>query len=168
MKRLVVYQSSTGFTKKYALWISKELKCEAKELKHVTEQDIADCDMVIYGGWVMGSMVMGLNKIIKITPKLLSVFAVGVTPDGEEVRETIRKQNHLEAVPFFYLEGGLDYKKLGFIKKFILKMVKKSIEKKENKTEQDLYMIKTLGSSVDHTKAENIKPLVSFVLKEEI
>ena len=168
MKRLVVYQSSTGFTKKYAMWISEELKCEAKEVKHVTEQDIADSEMIIYGGWIMGSMVMGLNKIIKLNPKSLIIFAVGITPDGKELRETIRKQNHIEAVPFFYLEGGLDYKKLGFIKKFILNMVKKSIVKKENKTEQDLHMIKTLGSSVDHTKAENIKPLVSFVLKEEI
>ena len=35
MKRIVVYQSGTGFTAKYADWIAKDLGCEAKEYKHV-------------------------------------------------------------------------------------------------------------------------------------
>lgn len=33
MKRLVVYQSATGFTEKYATWIAEKLSCEAKELR---------------------------------------------------------------------------------------------------------------------------------------
>ena len=40
MKNLVVYQSSTGFTAKYAEWIAKELSCEAKELKKVKPQEL--------------------------------------------------------------------------------------------------------------------------------
>ena len=35
MKRIVIYQSGTGFTAKYAGWIAKDLGCEAKEYKSV-------------------------------------------------------------------------------------------------------------------------------------
>ena len=35
MKRIVIYQSGTGFTAKYAGWIAENLGCEAKEYKSV-------------------------------------------------------------------------------------------------------------------------------------
>ena len=54
MKRIVVYQSGTGFTAKYADWIAKDLGCEAKEYKHVNPGELAGFDMVIYGGWIFG------------------------------------------------------------------------------------------------------------------
>ena len=39
MKKIVVYQSGTGFTAKYANWIAEELGCEAKEYKKVKENE---------------------------------------------------------------------------------------------------------------------------------
>ena len=34
MKSIVIYNSQTGFTKKYAEWISEATGCEAVEFKH--------------------------------------------------------------------------------------------------------------------------------------
>lgn len=61
------------------------------------------------------------------------------------------------------MEGGFQFEKLGFIKRSILKMIKKSIAKKENKTEQDLYMQDVLGTSFDHTNIKNIEQLVDYI-----
>ncbi len=45
-------------------------------------------------------------------------------------------------------------------------MVKKSVLKKENKTEQDLFMARALGTSFDHSDETFIQPLVDFALSE--
>lgn len=160
MKRLVVYQSSTGFTAKYAAWIAKALSCEAKELKHVKMQEVAECDGIIFGGWIMGGMIMGLDKIQKMNPKQLVVFAVGASSDSEEVRENLRTQNHLEQTPFYYFEGGLAFEKMSFFPKMMLKMMGKSVAKKENKTPQEEEMAKLFAGSFDHSDIAKIEPLV--------
>ncbi len=163
MKRLVVYQSSTGFTAKYAAWIAEALSCEAKELKRVKIQEVAECDCIIFGGWIMGGMIMGLDKIQKMNPKHLVVFAVGASSDSEEVRNNLRTQNHLEQTPFYYFEGGLAFEKMGFFPKMMLKMVKKSVAKKENKTPQEQEMEKLFAGSFDHSDIVKIESLVAAV-----
>lgn len=163
MGKLVVYKSSTGFTKKYAMWIAEALNCEAKDIKKVSKEELNSTDTLIYGGWIMGSMIMGLDKIKNVYSGKLVVFAVGSTPTSEEVVSAIKKQNNLESTPLYYMEGGFEFEKLGFFKRNMLKMVKKSVEKKENKTEQDLFMIKALGTSFDHSDKKFIDPLVKVV-----
>ena len=160
MKRLVVYQSSTGFTAKYAAWIAKALSCEAKKLKHVKMQEVAECDGIIFGGWIMGGMIMGLDKIQKMNPKQLVVFAVGASSDSEEVRENLRTQNHLEQTQLYYFEGGLAFEKMSFFPKMMLKMMGKSVAKKENKTPQEEEMAKLFAGSFDHSDIAKIEPLV--------
>ena len=163
MKHLVVYQSSTGFTAKYATWIAEALSCEAKELKRVTSQEVAVYDCIIFGGWIMGGMISGLDKIRKMNPKKLVVFAVGASTGSEEVRNTIKEQNHLEQTAFFYFEGGLAFEKMGFLPKMMLKMVGKSVAKKENKTPQEQEMEKLFAESFDNSDVAKIKPLVAAV-----
>ena len=163
MKILVLYTSSTGFTQKYAQWIGEALKAEVKEAKKINQTEIERYDCIIYGGWIMGNMIMGLDKIVKMNPKKLYVFAVGSSKEDENVIKTIKEQNKLGDTPTYYFEGGFKFNELGFFKKMVLKMVKKSLEKKENKTPQDLYMQKMLGTSFDHSNPEYIKKLVDDV-----
>jgi menaquinone-dependent protoporphyrinogen IX oxidase len=163
MSALVIYQSETGFTKKYAEWIGTALDCEVKPMKQVNEQMIASYDYVIFGGWIMGNMVVGLDKIRKMPVKELCVFGVGSSRESKENKDALIQMNHLSNLPFYYMEGGFHFEKLGFIKKSILKMIKKSISKKENKTEQDLYMQEILGTSFDYSNINNTKELVVFM-----
>ncbi len=113
MKVLVTYQSKTGFTKKYAEWISEELKCDLKELKSVKE--VNNYDLVIHGGWIMGGIIKGVKKIKKINSKKLIVFGVGLTPKKDINIDKMIKDNKLEDTPFFYFEGGTNSKKMGFL-----------------------------------------------------
>lgn len=135
MKLLVVYQSKTGFTEKYAQWIAKELRCEAKRVKTVTEQDIASSDIVIHGGWILGGMINGLEKVRKMSPRQLVVFGVGSMEEGRE-EENIIALNHLEETPFFYMRGGMDPKKMGFFQRMTVKAVTKQAVQYEDHTDK--------------------------------
>lgn len=49
MKAIVVYKSSTGFTKKYADWIAQALGCEAVALQDAKRIDYSAYDALIFG-----------------------------------------------------------------------------------------------------------------------
>ena len=135
MKVLVTYQSKTGFTKKYAEWISEELKCDLKELKSV--KDVNDYDLVIHGGWIMGGVIKGVKKIKKLDPKKLIVFGVGLTPKKSLNTDKMIKNNKLEDTPFFYFEGGTNPKKMGIVGRTIVKLVTKKKVTYEDNTNKD-------------------------------
>lgn len=144
MKVLVTYQSKTGFTKKYAEWISEELKCDLKELKSV--KDVNDYDLVIHGGWIMGGVIKGVKKIKKLNPKKLIVFGVGLTPKKNLNTDKMIKDNKQEDTTFFYFEGGTNPKKMGFFGRKIVELVTKKKVTFE-----------------DNTKKEEIKELIKKV-----
>ncbi len=162
MNVLVVYQSNTGFTAQYAEWIAQALGGEAKPLKQVTASEISAAGMVIYGGWIFGNMISGLNKMTGRGCKPAAVFAVGATPANDRISQAITETNKLGDTPFFYLEGGFRTDKLSFFQKILLKMVKKMAAQKENKTEQDLFMEQTLGTSFNRSDKKTIEPLVTY------
>ena len=163
MKRIVVFKSGTGFTAKYAEWIAEELGCEAIELKKAKKIDFEKYDEVIYGGWIMANMISGYGKIRDLNLKKVIVFAVGMSVPSEEVVEKIVEQNKLQREGFFYFEGGYNPEKVGFFKKKMMNMIKKSVEKKEEKTAEDIHMLETF-KGLDNTKKEYIKPLIDYLV----
>ncbi|MDD3797360.1 MAG: flavodoxin domain-containing protein [Lachnospiraceae bacterium] len=146
MNILVTYQSKTGFTKRYAQWIGEELSCECKELPAVDAAQIAGYELVIHGGWIMGGMVNGLEKIKSFHPQKLIVFGVGFTDKKEVDMEKWRTENKLSDIPFFYYEGGMNPEKMGLMGKTIVRLVTKK------KPEY-----------VDYTKKDKIRELVDTV-----
>lgn len=166
MKTIVVYKSSTGFTKQYAQWIAEKCNCLATDIKKLDMKELNQYDKIIYGGWIMGNMIMGLGKLKNENIDKLVVFAVGSSTESEELKSTIREVNQLGNIPFFYFEGGFHFEKLSFPVKMMLKALKKSIAKKENKTEQE-EMQEKLGTSFDHSNPDFIKPLVDFMNANE-
>lgn len=125
MKILVTYQSKTGFTKKYAEWISNELGANLMEISKVREENVKECELVIHGGWIMGGMINGLEKLRGMNPKKMIVFGVGFTAKQEMDIPKCIETNKLGETPFFYYEGGMDPKKMGFIGRTMVKLVTK-------------------------------------------
>ncbi len=164
MERIVLYESGTGFTAQYAAWIAEELQCESIALKNAKTVNLADYDQVIFGGWMCAGKVMGYDKFVKLSVKNVVLFAVGMAPSVPEVANKIIADNGFDAERFFYFEGGYRPEKVNFIMRTMMKMLKKSIEKKAEKTEEDLYIIKTFNGA-DNAKKEAIKPLVEYCTK---
>ena len=161
MNTIIVYSSQTGFTKQYAQWMSETLECQYKPLREVSDAMLKKYDCIIYGGWIMGNRIMGLDKFrLKQVPS--AVFAVGSTPAYDEVVCLVKEQNHIDDTPFFYLEGGSLMEKLNFIQKSMLKMLRKSLTKKESCTRQEKFMADMLGTSFNHSSKKQIDNLIQW------
>lgn len=171
MKTIVIYQSKTGFTKKYADWIAQELACEAIPLEECRPGRVQEYDRVIYGGAIMAGQVKSWNKIkknVELRGKHLVLFGVGATArDAKEVIEGMRQANLTEEeqkdIPFFYMEGGIDYGHMGFMAKNMLRMMYKSLKKKTDRTPEEEGMMNALAASNDRSKREYIIPLIDAV-----
>ena len=162
MKTIVIYQSSTGFTAKYAKWIAEELNCQAIPLKQIKTNELTAYDIVIYGGYIMANMVAGYDKIKKLNLKNVIVFGDGMSVPSEELTKNLAEQNGIPKERFFYFEGGYKPQELGFLKKMMMNMIKKSLEKKAEKTAEDIHMLETFQGA-DNTNRDAIKPLIEFI-----
>lgn len=47
MKSIVIYKSQTGFTKKYAEWISEAAACEAVDIKTASKMNLFEYDAIV-------------------------------------------------------------------------------------------------------------------------
>lgn len=159
MKSIVIYSSKTGFTKRYAKIISQELGCKVLSFDEAKKEDISVYDQIIYGGSLYASGVLGLKKMLNIIEKnkykRVVVFGVGTTSYNESLTDELISKNYPKGQPdnhkFFYLRGGFNFNKLNFVDKFLMNMMKKSIEKKkyEDMTEDDKGLIAAFDNPVD-------------------
>jgi len=171
MKKLIVYNSDTGFTKKYAEWIAAELDCEAVPIKEYLG-GVQTCDVLIYGGSLLASKIKGLDKIKKKPNfRQLVVYATGATPQSaEQVISNVQKNNFSESemteIPFYYFEGGIDYENMNFIPRKVLQTIYKSLKKKTERTDEETGMMEAIRQSKDMTRKEYIDPLVNYINNE--
>ncbi|MGE5606285.1 MAG: flavodoxin domain-containing protein [Bacteroidota bacterium] len=171
MKILVVYKSKSGFTKKYAEWISRQLEAEMREASKVTVETLSDYDTVIYGGGLYAGGISGVKLITKnlerLKGKKIAVFATGASPAREEVINEVRNNNFTpeqqKRIRFFYLRGGFDFNKLTPFLKAVMSLMKWSLKRKKNPNEDERGMLSAFDRPVDFTDEKNIKELISYV-----
>lgn len=176
MKSIVVYSSKTGFTKRYAEMISKELGCSAVTLDVAKKQDLSSYNQLIYGGSLYASGVLGLKKIMgKINTSNFDkvvVFGVGATSYNEKLIDELILKNYPNGQPenhkFFYLRGGFNYSKLNTVDKFLMDMMKKSIEKKnvEDLTDDDRGLLDSYQNPVDFVSRESVEDILKYCKEE--
>lgn len=166
----VIYKSKYGTTKQYAEWIADELGTPLFEVSEIKPYQLLNYDVVIYGGGLYASGIIGVKLVANNPCKSLVVFTVGLAnPDTTDFTEIIIKnftQELLQKTKLFHLRGGIDYKKLGFIHKNMMSLlVKFKVEKippKERSGEIQT-MLETYGDKVDFTDKKTIKPLIDYV-----
>ena len=60
MKIIVIYNSQTGFTKRYAEWIAEATGADCLALSAAKAKNLADYDAIIFGGWACaGNIELG-------------------------------------------------------------------------------------------------------------
>lgn len=169
MKTIVIYKSKTGFTRKYGQFISEELNCQLYTYKASKKLNLDDYDLIIYGGSLYASGVLGLKKFKKrLKNQRLIVFAVGATPPKEGLKDEIMNANFTpkekDHVEFYYMRGGFNFNELNFIDKGLMLMMKRSIKKKDPKerTADEKGLLNAYEQPVDFTKKRNIEPLINY------
>lgn len=170
MRSVVIYKSKTGFSKKYAQWIAEELSADIFEVSKCNIESIKRYDVVVYGGSLHAVGINGINFITKNFDKLKSkkiiIFATGASPARENVLNEVINRNfnpeQQNYIKLFYLRGGFDYNKLGFVDKALMKLLKLKIKRKKELTPDEKGMLSAYDKPVDFTKKENIKELVTY------
>lgn len=170
MKTVVIYHSKTGFTKKYAEWISEELSADIFDDSKVTPNMLTDYDTVVYGGSLYAVGVTGVKLITqnldKLRDKKVIVFATGASPSREATINEVKNKNFTseeqKQIQFFYFRGGFDYSKLNPFDKLLMSLLKWKIKRKKELTPDEKGMLAIYDKRVDYTKKENIKELITY------
>jgi len=165
----VIYKSNYGTTKQYADWIAEALGADLFESSSIKPEKLMTYDIVVYGGGLYASGILGVDLVIKNPCNRLVIFTVGLAdPDTTDYTEILTKNLPADlrnTVKVFHLHGGIDYKKLGFIHKKMMAMLKKQLDKKpaQERTEENKYFLETYGDKIDFTSKKTIVPITTYV-----
>lgn len=176
MKTLVIYTSQTGFTKRYAEWITNRVKGDIinlNEAKKKNDDFFTDYDAILYGGWAMGGSVVQLKwfltKAVSWKEKKLAVFCVGASPldrpDVEVSLHNLLDDTQREYIKAFYCQGGIDYSRMKMPSKLAMKAFAATMRKKKNPTEDEKIMAEMISHSYDISDEKYIEPIVEYILK---
>lgn len=169
MKAIVIYNSQTGFTKRYAQWIAEATGADCFELSEAKKKNMSTYEAIIFGGWACAGGISKLSwfksNIDKWADKKLIAFCVGGSPfDSPEIEPALKqnfKESELKKVSVFYCPGGFRYEKMSAPSKLMMKMFIKTLKAKKNKTEADEEMIKMISSSYDISDKKYIQPILN-------
>lgn len=166
---VVIYNSQTGFTQKYAGWLSEALQCECIELASAKKKDFSEFETIIFGGWALAGSISKIkwfkDNMDKWQGKRLAAFCVGGSPiENPEIEIAMKNWFKPEDnVQTFYCPGGFDYDKMSGGYKLMMKMFISTLKAKKDKTEADEKQIQMLSSSYDISDYKYIEPIVKWV-----
>lgn len=163
-KVLVIYNSKTGFTQQYAQWLAEELPCDLLPYDKRDTVKLDGYDAVVFGGWFHAGSIVGFRwfkeQLPKLSGKTVAVFATGATPaDSPEAQEAIANKPAGD-LPFFYLQSGLCYEKMGTGDKLLMSMFRKMVKKMKG---GDSEMYRMLCQSYDISSKKFLSPLAALL-----
>lgn len=174
MRILVVYKSRTGFTEKYAQWISEDLSAELFKVHEIDIDKMLEYDVIIYGGGLYASGIGGVKLITKNLDKLngkkIVVFGCGATPPREkdiiEIKKANFEEEQIDKLTFFYLRGGFDYSKLSPVFKIIMTLFKIKLKSDAKSNPDAKGMLASYEKPMDFTRKSNIEPLINHIKEQ--
>jgi len=171
MNTIIVYTSKTGFTKRYAGWMAEELDCAAVPFSKKAAKGLGRYDLIIYGGGVTAAAINGLAAFKKTrvyTDKKIIVFATGATPAAaastiEKIHDRNFSEKEKQRIPFFYMQGGINYEQMGFTGRTLLHFMHNLLAKKARRTVEETNMMNMTAASTDASDRSYAAPLVKCI-----
>ena len=172
---IIIYGSKYGTAKQYAEELSKRTNIEAK-----TYQDIKDINkykVIIYIGALYAGGVLGMSKTFKnlseIKNKKIVIATVGLSDPTDieninNIKNSMKKQLSNEiynSAYIYHLRGGIDYSKLNFTHKTMMKLLYKKAKKlpEEKKTAEVNAMIDTYNKKVNFVDFSNLDNIINKI-----
>ena len=167
---IVIYNSQTGFTKKYAQWIREALECECVALAEVGKVNFEQYNTIIFGGWACAGSISKIkwfkNNLKKWNDKKLAVYCVGGSPiENPEIEVAMKNwftEEEHKKVRAFYCPGGFNYERMPATSKIMMKMFISALKAKKNKTEAEELQAEMMSKSYDISDKKYIAPIVDW------
>lgn len=177
MKSIVIYSSKYGSTKKYAEWISDELKCDLSEKGTISVKELDQYDVIVYGGGLYAGGVNGIDIFTKnydrLKNKKLVLFTCGIADTNKQqnidhILKGISKvfnDEMFEKIKIFCLRGSMDYSKLSFKHSIMMKMLRSVIQRKNQSelSDEERQLLDTFGKSINFMNKDSITPIIEYV-----
>ena len=161
---VIIYESKTGFTQKYANMLAAKTKLKVFPVKEISK--VSYDEDIIFLGWMKVGKIQGLNKMRK--RKVVAVCGSGTGRTAEPSSEAVIARNRIENVPFFYLRGGcLPLKEIKGIDKIMLTMFVKMLKSRNDKDEKTQEAISMIENGFDGVKEKNLEPVYEWMSKKE-
>ncbi len=136
---VIVYRSSTGFTKEYAEMLAKAEKMKVCPLSEA-QGKVGPGETVFFLGPLMAGHISGVDQAVKKFA-VRGVCGVGMSPASQQTLDTLAKANYVPGAPIFYLQGGWAPKKVGWLKRRMVGMATRSmreaLQNKKRTPEED-------------------------------
>lgn len=159
MIKAVIYESNTGFTKRYAQAFAEKLEIPCYTIKEAAKQVEKGAEVVFFG-WIYANKVKGLKKALGRW-NVVCIAAVGMNIPAHTYEDLLAEKNHT-SVPIFYLRGGMDITKLRGFSKLIIKMLAEELEKSGKP--DDAEIVNLLKHGGDFFSEANLAELTAFTL----
>lgn len=171
MKTIIIYNSQTGFTKRYAQWLAEATDAECLELEAAKKHTYDNYDAIVFGGWACAGGISKLkwfkSHMEQWEGKKLAVFCVGGSPaDNPDISKALRgnfNDAQWERVKVFYCPGGFNYEKMSATSKMMMKIFIKALRAKKDKTEEEKGMVDMLSHSYDISDKKYIEPILEYL-----
>ena len=136
---VIVYRSSTGFTKEYAEMLAKAEKMKVCPLSEAQGR-VGPGETVFFMGPLMAGHISGVDQAVKKFA-VRGVCGVGMSPASQQTLDTLAKANYVPGAPIFYLQGDWAPKKVGWLKRRMVGMATRSmreaLQNKKRTPEED-------------------------------
>ena len=157
---IIIYESKTGFTKKYADMLAEKTKLKVLQVKKISNVDKAE--EIIFLGWMKAGKIQGLEKLRNYNVKAVCGSGTGRTAEPDA--EAVIARNKIESIPFFYLRGGcIPLKELKGMDKIIMSMFLKMLKSSKDKDEKLEEAIANIENGFDGVKEENLEPVLQWL-----
>ena len=175
MSNIIIYGSHYGTTKQYAKELSRRTNIEAISFENVKE--INNYDKIIYLGGLYAGGVLGMTKTLKklnkISNKTIILVTIGLSDPTDEkninnIRNNIKSQIQkeiFEKAKIFHLRGGIDYSKLNFVHKTMMKLLYNAVKNvpNEKQTAENRAMIETYNKKVDFIDFSSLEKIINEI-----
>lgn len=171
MKTAVIYNSQTGFTKRYAQWIAEAAGADCFDLKDAKKRDFGEYNAIVFGSWACAGRISKLSwfreNLENWPGKTRIAFCTGGSPaESPEIEAFLRSnfsETEREKVHVFYCPGGFCYEKMPAGARLMMKAFRKMLAGKKDKTEAEAEMLSMISHSYDLSDRKYIAPIVELL-----
>lgn len=157
---VIVYESKTGFTERYARMLSEKTGLKVFGVNEISK--ISLDEEIIFLGWIKAGRIQGLNKVRKYN--LAAVCGSGTAKGPEPDAEKMISANRINGIPFFYLRGGcLPLKEIKGMDRILLSLFVKILKSRRDKDKEAEEYISIIENGFDGVREENLEPLLRWL-----
>lgn len=178
MEHIILYGSQYGTTRRYAEKLSEQTGIPAASYKDAP--DLSGMKTMIYLGGLYAGGVLGLAKTLRSFSvqdgQKLLIVTVGLADPNEpenqdNIRASLQRQlpaELLDRAKVYHLRGGIDYPKLSFGHRTMMKLLYQSLRRTplEKQTAENRALIETYGKQVDFTDFGALEPIIGEIQRE--